>query len=220
MAYELIGQIVFTAIILMIWSVLYKDNPFYKLVSSVSVGLMLAFWLKGGLDSLAKDVFTPAFLQGNLARLLVTALGLMIFLRFFKELNFASKWPIAILAGVGTAIAVKGAIPSMILSQIKTGTFIGPNIVNNVNNFIVWFGIIATLIYFIFSFKRGPITNKISKIGQVYMMISFGVIFGQAIYGASVMAQMLYLLTYPGYYVTIISVLVLIAYIIYSKMKH
>jgi len=216
---HVVGEFIFAAIILMIWSVLYKHNPFYKLISSMSVGLMLAFWLKGGIDAIIKDVLRPALLDMNLARFSVLVLGVIMFLRFHKGLSFASKWPIAILAGVGTAIATKGAIPTMILSQITVGSFVNTDIVGNLNIILIWIGVISTLVYFIFSFKRGPMVGGISKIGQVYMMIAFGVIFGQYVYGTSVMAQMLYLLTYPGYYATIIAILVLAASIAREKMK-
>ena len=43
---DFIGSIVFASIILIIWTIFYRGNPFYKAVSSMSVGLMLAFWLK------------------------------------------------------------------------------------------------------------------------------------------------------------------------------
>jgi hypothetical protein len=213
------GSLVFAAVIFMIWTVLYKENPLYKIISNISVGLALAFWLKGGLDSIAKDVVSPAIFQANVARMVVLALGLMMFFRYYKQFSFISKWPIAILSGVGTAIAVKGAIPSMILSQIKSGNFAGPDLYTNLMNIVLWVGIISTLVYFIFSFQRGRVIGTISRIGQVYMMISFGVVFGQSIYGSSVMVQMTYLLNYPGYYVTIFGILGLIAWVLYNRSR-
>lgn len=216
----ILGNLVFAAVIFMIWTVLYKENPLYKVIANLSVGLALAFWLKGGLDSLANNVVSPAIFQANVARIVVLALGLMMFLRYYKQISFASKWPIAILSGVGTAIAVKGAIPSMILSQIKAGSFAGADLYTSLMNIIIWVGIVSTLVYFIFSFQRGRVTGTISRIGQVYMMLSFGVVFGQSIYGSSVMVQMTYLLQYPGYYVTIIGIIGLIIWAIYNRNKN
>lgn len=216
---DIFGNLVFAAVIFMIWTVLYKENPLYKVIANISVGLALAFWLKGGLDSLANNVISPAIFQANVARIAVLALGLMMFLRYNKQISFASKWPIAILSGVGTAIAVRGAIPSMILSQIKSGSFAGLDLYASLMNIILWVGIVSTLIYFIFSFQRGRVTGTISRIGQVYMMIAFGVVFGQSIYGSSVMVQMTYLLNYPGYYVTIIGIIGLIAWAVYNRNK-
>jgi hypothetical protein len=215
---DFIGTLVFTGMILIIWTIFYKENPFYKAVSSMSVGLMLAFWLKGGFDTLYKDVVKPAMgLQPS--RLAVLILGLLIFMRFFKGLEFVSKWPIAILAGVGTGIATKGAVSAMILSQITASSFVGADLFTNINNLLIWIGTIATLVYFLFSFERGPVIGTVSKVGQVYMMLAFGVVFGMSVYGSSVLTQMTYLLEYPGYIATAVAVLVIIADIVISMQK-
>ncbi|MCK4789638.1 MAG: hypothetical protein KAV87_38210, partial [Desulfobacteraceae bacterium] len=47
----------------------------------------------------------------------------------------------------------------------------------------------------------------------------FGVVFGMSVYGSSVMTQMTYLLDYPGYYVTIVAVLILIADIVIRRQR-
>lgn len=216
---DIIGSLVFSSIILIIWTIFYRENPFYKAVSSMSVGLMLAFWLKGSLDTLLKDVIKPALIGFKLPRLAVLILGLLIFMRFFEGLEFTSKWPIAILAGVGTAIASKGAVSAMILSQISAGSFLGADLLTNVNNLLIWVGMIATTVYFLFSFERGPVLGTISRLGQIYMMLSFGVVFGMSVYGASVMTQMTFLLDYPGYIATAVAVLIIIADIVLRMQR-
>jgi hypothetical protein len=216
---DIIGSLVFSSIILIIWTIFYRENPFYKAVSSMSVGLMLAFWLKGSLDTLFKDVIKPALIGFKLPRLAVLILGLLIFMRFFEGLEFTSKWPIAILAGVGTAIASKGAVSAMILSQISAGSFLGADLLTNVNNLLIWVGMIATTVYFLFSFERGPVLGTISRLGQIYMMLSFGVVFGMSVYGASVMTQMTFLLDYPGYIATAVAVLIIIADIVLRMQR-
>jgi len=207
---DFIGEIVFVALIVGIWTIFYRENAVYKTISSMSVGLMLAYWLKGGFDTIYKDVFLPAS-QINLARVAVLIIGLLMFLRFVQSLSFVSKWPIAILAGIGTAIASKGAVSAMVLSQITAGPFLTSDALTNVNNVLVWVGIVATTVYFLFSFRRGPALNTVSKVGQVYMMLAFGVVFGQSIYSASVLTQMNYLLKDPGYYVTALAIVIVVA---------
>jgi len=208
----------FAAIILMCWSVLIKSNPFSKAMSNLSLGLMLAWWLKGCIDSLIKDVLVPAS-QGNVARLTVLILGLLMFLRFSKGLAFTSRWPLAVLAGVGTAIATKGAIPSMVLAQLTVGTFVGPNIVDNINNMIIWLGCVSTLVYFIFSIERGPVLGPISRVGQVFMMISFGTVFGSLLTGDNVMASLAFMFGDPGRYVAAIGAAIFVAYVVIDIRK-
>lgn len=208
----------FAAIILMCWSVLIKSNPFSKAMSNLSLGLMLAWWLKGCIDSLIKDVFMPA-VQGNLARIAVLVLGVLMFLRYTRSLAFTSKWSLAVLAGVGTAIATKGAIPSMILSQIRVGTFLGPNIFEDINQFIIWLGCISTLIYFIFSVERGRVLGSISRVGQVFMMVSFGTVFGSLLTGDNVMASLAFMFGDPGRYVALVGAALFIAYLIMDLRK-
>ena len=216
---DVIGLLVFSSIILIIWTIFYRENSFYKAISSMSVGLMLAFWLKGGFDTLFKDVVKPSLIGLELPRLAVLILGLLMFFRFFPNLAYVSKWPIAILAGIGTAIASRGAVSAMILSQIRVNPFVGANFFTGIENILIWVGTIATTVYFLFSQERGKVLGTISKVGQVYMMLSFGVVFGMSVYGASVMTQMTYLLDYPGYIPTAIAVLVIIADIILRRRK-
>jgi len=216
---DVIGLVVFSAIILIIWTIFYRENSLYKAVSSMSVGLMLAFWLKGGFDTLFKDVIKPSLLGLELPRLAVLILGLLMFLRFYDKLSYVSRWPVAILAGVGTGIASRGAVSAMILSQLRVDSFIGVDLLTNVNNILIWVGTISTTVYFLFSHGRGKVVGAISKVGQVYMMLAFGVVFGMSVYGSSVMTQMTYLLDYPGYYVTAVAVLILIADIIIRKRR-
>ena len=216
---DVISTLVFCSLILIIWTIFYRENPFYKAVSSMSVGLMLAFWLKGGIDTLIKDVIKPATLQFQPARIVVLILGLLMFLRFYPEQAYISKWPLAILAGVGTAIASKGAVSTMILSQLGASPFTGADMLTNLNNLLIWVGVIAVTVYFLFSFERGPVLGAISRVGQVYMMLAFGVVFGMSVYGASVMTQMTFLLDYPGYYATAVAVLVVIADIVIRSRK-
>lgn len=216
---DVIGLVVFSAIILIIWTIFYRENPLYKAVSSMSVGLMLAFWLKGGFDTLIKDVIKPALLGYELPRIMVLILGLLMFMRFFPNLAYLSRWPIAILAGIGTGIASRGAVSAMILSQIRVDSFIGTNLITSIENILIWVGTISTTVYFLFSRERGKVLGTISKVGQVYMMLSFGVVFGMSVYGSSVMTQMTYLLDYPGYYVTAVAVVILIVDIYIRRQR-
>lgn len=215
---DVIGLVVFSAIILIIWTIFYRENALYKAVSSMSVGLMLAFWLKGGLDTLFKDVIKPS-LGFELPRLAVLILGLLMFIRFLPKYAYIARWPVAILAGIGTGIASRGAVSAMILSQIRVDSFLGADFITGINNILIWIGTISTTVYFLFSRERGKVLGPISKVGQVYMMLSFGVVFGMSVYGSSVMTQMTYLLDYPGYYVTIVAVLILIADIVIRRQR-
>ena len=216
---EFIGDLVFCIVILSIWTIFYKENPLYKAMSSMSVGLMLAFWLKGGINTLIKDVIEPAIFEFRPGRIVVLLLGLSMFLRFKEDLSFVSKWPIAVLAGVGTAIASRGAVSTMIVDQISASSFIGNDLLTNVNNLLIWVGVIATTVYFLFSFERGPVIGKISKIGEVYMMLAFGVVFGMYVYSGNVLTQMSYLLDYPGYYASAVAAIIIIADIVRRTQK-
>lgn len=216
---DVIGLVVFSAIILIIWTIFYRENPLYKAVSSMSVGLMLAFWLKGGFDTLIKDVIKPSLLGFELPRLMVLILGLLMFMRFLPNYAYVARWPVAILAGIGTGIASRGAVSAMILSQIRVDSFIGANLLTGIENILIWVGTISTTVYFLFSRERGKVLGTISKVGQVYMMLSFGVVFGMSVYSSSVMTQMTYLLDYPGYYVTAVAVVILIVDIFIRRQR-
>jgi hypothetical protein len=113
-------------------------------------------------------------------------LGLMLFSRFVKKRAWISHYPIALLVGVGTALAMRGAIQAEFLTQIAStiAPLYTPN-QKTFDSFVIALTVISALVYFLFTIEaKGPLKVPItylSKIGRYLLMIGFGAQFGATV---------------------------------------
>ncbi|QOR33750.1 hypothetical protein IMX26_09570 [Clostridium sp. 'deep sea'] len=156
-----------------------KENPFYRVVEHVYVGVAAAHSLVMGWESLNTTAFTP-ITQGEFLKIIPLVIGVLLFARFFKGQMWLSRYPLAILVGIGTGLTIKGTISAQIIDQVQAS--IKP--LNTLNNVIIFVGLLSVLMFFYFTRKN---TNKLfnvsSKIGRYIMMIAFGALFGNAVMG-------------------------------------
>jgi hypothetical protein len=115
---------------------------------------------------------------------------------FFKvtPLRKLGNWSVAILVGIGAAAAIGGAITGTLFPQILgTINSVDPSAYaisssvwdQAINGTIIVLGTVTTLIYFHFgtqdipgqSNERLPIIEHISKVGKVFLAITFGALY-------------------------------------------
>jgi len=203
---QIIGIWVVAFLTLSIYSFLYKDNPLYRfaehlfIVISVGYGLVLA--IHQGFIPLAWKPFWQAITLQNITGIWVIipiAFGLLFFARLSPRHTWLIRYPIAILIGYGSGIAITNVLRANIFEQTR-GTLvpfgkmtetIAPNgeIIPALTTFEIFsailmvIGVVCTLTYFFFSVEhRGPIKGM-SKIGIAFLMIGFGSAFGNTVMG-------------------------------------
>ena len=209
-----IEAIFYAIFICMCWSWLYKgDNPLYRISQNITLGLAFSIGFKASLDTIITKA--SPIMTGDIYALIFTVLGLMTLLRFNRSTLEISYWPLAIVAGVGTAIGVKGSVGPMILRQTIGAPWYGTDMLSNINNIMIWVAVTSLIIYFIFTVKRdafGGTVGKVASIGFFFMVIAFGASVGSGFLGSFTMATGLavYLFTYPGYFITAIAAIVII----------
>ena len=120
-------------------------------------------------------------LSGKFIALVPIALGLCLFGKVFPSTAWLGKYPAAMLMGMGSAIAIRGAVQSELVRQIHATCV--P--LNSLNNVIIVTGTVATLSYFLFSMKAtgsrmSSGLQVFSHYGRYVMMISFGAAFANA----------------------------------------
>ena len=156
-----------------------KENPFYRVVEHVYVGVAAAHSLVMGWESLNTTAFTP-ITQGEYWKIIPLIIGILLFARFFKGQMWLSRYPLAILVGIGTGLTIKGTISAQIIDQVQAS--IKP--LNTLNNLIIFVGLLSVLMFFYFTRKNtNKLFNASSKIGRYIMMIAFGALFGNAVMG-------------------------------------
>jgi hypothetical protein len=186
---------------LCIFSFLYRDNPFYKLAEHLFVGISAGYFVALEWHNVFRpnlwDPFTAALanlVSGEAAfftRLLDRRvflfipflLGLMLFSRFTKELQWLSRWAIAMMLGAFSGLAIIGFAQGDLVEQIRANMLplaTGDWLVN-FNNLLLVVGVICTLIYFFYSAEHSGLVGRTAKLGIYFLMISFGASFGYTV---------------------------------------
>ncbi|HOQ02958.1 MAG TPA: hypothetical protein PLG28_02310 [Bacillota bacterium] len=162
-----------------ILSFAFKDNPLYRLVENVYVGVSAGHALVLGWINIRDQGIGPLIDDGDWSLLVPIALGMLLYTRFFKKISWLSRFPLAMLVGIGTGLAIRGTIGSQIVNQIKSTIL--P--LNSINNAIIIFGTLGVLIYFFFSREHTGPLKHVSTFGRCIMMVSFGAAFGSTVMG-------------------------------------
>lgn len=178
---------------LMIFSYLLGDNVLYRLAVYIFVGLTAGYitvvtldgvllpWLRGTL--LAADA-NPAERALGLVPLL---LGLLLLLKTSPRLGRLGNIAIAFLVGVGTAVALVGAITGTLLPLVAaTGSGVRLDVLNG---FLIFLGVSSTLIYFQYlarqrpdgTAQRGLAARVIGALGQGFIVVTLGALYAGAI---------------------------------------
>lgn len=154
---------------LFIFSYVFKDNPLYKIAVHLLVGVSAGF----AVVVIISEVISPTFMRiinepaniGNLFWLIPIALGVILLLKAIPNLAWIGNSSMAVLIGVGTSVALAGAIMGTLLPQILTRYRNG------------FFGIIGallticTLVYFYFTFRFDKHSNPVVVRGHGYIKL-------------------------------------------------
>ncbi len=208
MIWDILGIWIAAFLTLAILSFVFGDNPIYKFVEHIFVGVSAGF---GVILTLNQSII-PSIQMGLSAEqhifvrsttILAIVLGILTLARFeifsyiVPSLVWLSRLPIAFVVGVGSGIGIVASIQGFVFPQVSA-TFlpiISPNLVidtSSVSNFIlsalsvigplvILIGVITGLIYFYFSTEHKGVVLGIAKVGIIIIMITFGASFGYTI---------------------------------------
>jgi hypothetical protein len=169
---------------LMIFSFLYKDNPFYKFAEHLFVGVangyyIVYYWH----NALVPNLLEPLG-GGDLIYLVPLLLGLMYFTRFIPTIAWVVRIPIGFMIGWSAGISIPAYFQAFVLRQLE-GSVITPQSFTNtaagIWAVISLIGVVCTLIYFYFSKEHTGILKPPARIGIIFIMIGFGASFGYTV---------------------------------------
>jgi len=207
-------------VMLFAWSLLYKENPFYRLGEHLCIGLYLGYTLYMGIDVLLKRVFIPlATGRGTISLVLAMILGLFFYTRYVKPVAFLGRWSTGVLMGVGSGVAVMGAIKPMIVGQLEQGNWFAPGM-TGFNNFVMTVATVSSIAYFLFTYKPVGWLGYVSTLGRAILMACFGVTLGTFLLSniGFPIGMLMKLTVTPGSYVSLLAVAV-IAYDVLAGRK-
>ena len=181
--FEIAGLI--TSVIL-IWGIysfpLYKENPYFKLTVHTFVGAAMAMLLITVIKIIISGVALP-LVQGNLSVVPIIFFAALLYTRFSKKYVWISRWPVAIVTGIGLGVSLRAHAHTDVVSQ--TIALIKPlwtptNWITGFNTIVILIGSIATIAYFTFTIKsmqKGSL-SRLSQVGRLFIMFTLGAYFG------------------------------------------
>jgi hypothetical protein len=182
---------------ILIFSYLMGDNPFFRLAIHIFIGVSAAYVAIITVNNVLIPRLILPILNGSPGERLLSIILLIpsLFL-FFKvtPLRRAGNWVVAILVGIGAAASIGGAVTGTLFPQILgTINSVDPSAYavttsrwdQAINGLIIVIGTLTTLIYFHFgtqdipgqSNERLPFIETISKVGKVFLAITFGALY-------------------------------------------
>ncbi len=203
---DLLGGVVGLVLTLMILSYLLGDNPLFRIAMYLFVGVAAGYAVVVAVQNvLIPQLIAPVLAMGSQTVDVgaVTLLGFswllaLLFLLKLQPANQIGRFPLALLAGVGAAVAVGGAITGTLLPQASATAFpiqfSDPGAL--LTGVIIAAGVAATLLTFHYGVRlstrgEGPgpvaqiIQTGIAPIGRILIGLTFGVMYAGLIAGAA-----------------------------------
>ena len=186
---------------LMIFSFLYKDNPFYKFAEHLFVGVSAAYWmvqgfwatimpnLVGKLVPSAVGFAFPGIVDNepDFFFLIPLVFGIILLCRLIPPIGTVSRLAMGLVIGFAAGTNLTRYMASDFVGQIDHT--MEPLIVMDggfqlgatINHLVLVSGVVAGLIYFFFSAEHKGVMGKMSRYGIWVLMVSFGAAFGYTV---------------------------------------
>lgn len=181
---ELIGLVVGLLLTLFIFSYVYGDNVLYRLAVHILIGVSAGY----ATVVVVGEVFVPIGQQiqadptapTSILWFVPLGLVLLLALKWVRPVAWLGNSAVAMLVGVGAAVALVGAITGTLLPQILAR----PSS-NSVLNLLGAFFTVCALLYFQFTGRvnkdgesvEATWLNYVTRIGQGVLMVTFGALF-------------------------------------------
>ncbi len=192
------------AMTLMIFSFLYRDNPFYKFAEHLFVGVSAAYWMVLGFwNTLVPNLFgklAPEWTARTFADMgvgleagaesepvywLAALLGVLMLMRLVHPLAWLSRWAMAFIVGWAAGTNLTRFLQSDFLAQIDNTVELvqttSMSLMPVLTAIVVCVGTVTGLVYFFFSAPHKGALGGASRIGIWVLMITFGASFGYTV---------------------------------------
>lgn len=176
---------------LMVFSYILADNFLYRIAVYIFVGLAAGYVTVVTVESVLLPWVRGTVLSGDVGSMVVGVIPLLIgFLLLLKvSPRFARVGNIALafMVGIGTAVAVAGAIIGTLLPLAgATSAAVRENVLNG---FLIVLGVSSTLIYFQYLAGRAPdgtarrslFGRVFGTVGQGFIVVTLGALYATAI---------------------------------------
>src|SRR5574339_186055 len=208
MSIDILSAFIGLILTLMVFSYLIGDNPLFRIAAYLFIGVASGY---AG-TVIVYHVLVPRlslFLTNDVNQLVLAIipllLGVSLLAKFSPRISWIGNFGMAVLVGVGAAVAVGGALIGTLLPQMQAaidafdfraaGGGAGA-IMTLAQGTVMFFGTVLTLASFHFSVGRAPdgsarrnsILDGIAWVGRIFVAITLGVLFA-GVYMAALTAM-------------------------------
>ena len=188
------------------FSLLYGDNPFFKVAQSLVVGVAAGFAVVTGvwtmlvpnlyeklLPSLARVTTSPGLPESvgwDPWALAPLVLCVLLLWRLAPVGGWVSRWPLAFFIGLTAGLQLVSIFKADFIDQIAN-TMLPLLVVRDgavdrwtsLRNVLIVGGVLSVLVYFLFSVHHTGMTGRVARVGIAVLMITFGASFGMTVMG-------------------------------------
>lgn len=170
------------------YSGIYVDNPIYRIVEHIYVGVSAANGVVLTYYNYIVPTITVRLMEnGEFLYIVPIIIGLLIYTRFHpsRSVNWLARITLAYWIGIGSANVIIRQFKPGFTGQI-TATFLSltdGDPLTMFNNIVFVIGVLSVIIYFFFTFDN-KLVQAGGLVGRYMMMVAFG-----AAYGNTVMAR-------------------------------
>lgn len=191
---EIIWLVISFVLTLLVFSYLLGDNPFFRFVSALFIGVTAGYFTVVIIYQVLLARLVVPLLQGSRLTLVPLLLSGLMLMKLSPRLTRLGNPPMALLVGVGAAVALGGAVLGTLFGQVKGAlAFFNPamNQPGSPQPLLIAEGVffligtLATLAYFNFSARktrylevkpRWPVA-VFAAVGKVFIAITLGAVF-------------------------------------------
>lgn len=205
-----------------IYSIAFRDNVFFKFAEHTFVGAAAGHSIVYGVDNVRRYGWDP-LMKGAWLYAVVFLLGIVLYARYHKKYFWLSRFPLAMMVGIGIGLSMRATVTAEFIAQIQSTAamkVLGVDAWTGFSNLLFILIVLTVVYFFIFTFPgmhKGGL-GIVSRIARYGMMAAFGYSFANTvlsrfnmIFGRLdfLMSQWLPL---PGAMVTLPIVLILLVY--------
>ena len=192
---EIVSLTVGAALTFFVLSYLGGDNPLYRLALYLFIGALVGYSFGVVLREVLVGMALSDLLSNPSSAVAPIVLGILLLFKGFPKQAHLGNISVAYLVGVGTAVALGGALLGTLAPQVAAaGQTLSPVSLNNfrfglVDGLMIVVGTVTTLMSFTFfetkDGKREGILGRILEgmawVGRVFLISAFGVAFAGAL---------------------------------------
>jgi len=190
---EIIWLVISFILTLLVFSYLLGDNPFFRIVSALFIGVTTGYFAVVIIYQVVLARLVVPVMQGSRLSLVPLLLSGLLLMKLSPRLSRAGNPPMALLVGVGAAVAIGGAVLGTLFGQVRGAlSFFGSGLDSTsspglriAEGAFFLIGTLATLAYFNFGArekrkhnpKRNWLVAIFANLGKAFIAITLGSVF-------------------------------------------